>query len=347
MKYHKYLISEDTKLIDALQRLDSFGEDATLFIVGKDNLLKGSITDGDVRRGLINGRKISDNILMFSNHRPKSINTKTDFKQILKWRQSNIDLLPFVNDENKVIDFVNFKINKSILPVHAVIMAGGEGKRLRPFTKDTPKPLLIVGDKPIIEYNIERLKLFGIKNLTISVNYLGEQLIEYFGDGKSLDLNISYVTESEPLGTIGALSLIEKFSEEYILVMNSDLLTNIDFEKMFIKMLDLNSDIMVGSIPYQSEIPYGVFELKDEAITSVKEKPTFTHYSNAGIYLLRMELLNLLPDSEYFDATNLIEKCISEGKVINHYPIMGYWLDIGNHDDFSKAQREVNSVDFS
>ena len=225
-------------------------------------------------------------------------------------------------------------------------MAGGKGQRLLPLTKNIPKPLLKVGNTPIIERNIDRLGIYGIDDITITINYLGDQLENYFGDGSQKGLNINYVWEDSPLGTIGAVSKIKDFQNDYILVMNSDLLTNIDFESFFMDFLEAEADLSILSIPYSVEIPYAVLETNNQRIVSLKEKPKYTYYSNGGIYLLKKSLLNRIPKDTFYNATDLIEQLISEDKFVKTYPLVDYWLDIGNHDDFNKAQADVHRIKF-
>jgi len=249
-------------------------------------------------------------------------------------------------DNDVISNVINLRLHRSYLPIDAVIMAGGKGQRLRPLTETTPKPLLKVGDTPIIERNIDRLGIYGIDDINISVNYLGEQLESYFGDGSHKGLNINYVWEDSPLGTIGAVSKIQEFQNDYILVMNSDLLTNIDFESFFMDFLEADADLSILSIPYTVDIPYAVLETDNQRIISLKEKPRYTYYSNGGIYLMKKEVLDRIPKGEFFNATDLIEELIEDNKFVKTYPLVDYWLDIGNHDDFKKAQSDVHRIKF-
>ncbi|MBL4652387.1 MAG: NTP transferase domain-containing protein, partial [Flavobacteriales bacterium] len=255
-----------------------------------------------------------------------------------------IKLLPVVDDKGILLDVINLLSYKITLPIEAFIMAGGEGQRLRPLTANTPKPLLMVGDKPIIEHNIDRLKAKGIGKVYISLKYLGEQLKEYFGNGDVKKLEISYVEESKALGTIGAVSLVDEFGEDTILVMNSDLLTNFDLDEMYHEFVRQDVDMMVATIPYKVSIPYAVMELKSDRVTSFKEKPTYTYQSNAGIYLFKKNTVGLIPKNQHFNATDLMEKMIAMGKSIGYYPILGYWLDIGKHEDYEKAQEDIKHL---
>jgi dTDP-glucose pyrophosphorylase len=344
---HKHLITNTFSVRQVLERFDKLASDAIVFIVDEEQKLIGSLTDGDIRRGLIKGLGLEDNITEFIQGNPKFFRKGTfDFNQMQEWRSKDYKIIPVLDEGDKVIDIVNFRLQQSYLPIDAVIMAGGKGTRLRPLTLNTPKPLLRVGDKPIIEYNIDRLKDFGVRNMTLTIKYLGQQLIDYFDNGSDKDLNIGYVEEDEPLGTIGSVSLIEEFHNDYILVMNSDLLTNISYEDMFKDLLDKEGDMIVATTPYEVEIPYGVIETEGDRIIDLKEKPTYTYYSNAGIYIFKKEYVDLIPKGKHFNATDLMEALYSSGKKVVNYPILGYWLDIGKPHDFEKAQKDIKHIKF-
>lgn len=343
----KHIVKKQNSVRDILTLFDELAADSILFLVDDDEKLIGSLTDGDIRRGIIRGLGLEDEIVKFAQLKPQSLRKNSyNLSKIKEWKSNHYKIIPIVDDENKILDIVNFRLQKSYLPIHAIIMAGGKGSRLRPLTLDTPKPLLKVGNKPIIEYNIDCLKSYGVRNITLSINYLGEQLLDYFGDGKSKDLTIDYVKEKEPLGTIGSVKLIEKFGFDYLLVMNSDLLTNINYEALFEKLLTEEGDMIVATIPYEVKIPYGVIETDGERISALKEKPTYTYYSNAGIYIFKKEYVSLIPGNECFNATDLIEVLYKQGKKVIHFPILDYWLDIGNPTDFEKAQNDVKFIKF-
>ena len=204
-----------------------------------------------------------------------------------------------------------------------------------------------IGDRPILEYNIDRLKNFGIENVFISINYLGEKVIEHFGDGSNKGINISYIKENKPLGTVGSIKLAEKdFVENTILIMNSDLLTTIDFAEFYDSFISSDADMAVAVTSYYVDIPYAVMELNgDNTVKSLKEKPRYTYYSNAGIYLVKKNVLSYIPADEKFDSTDLMEKLIADGKKLITYPILGYWLDIGKLDDYKKAQEDIKHIE--
>jgi NDP-sugar pyrophosphorylase family protein len=225
-------------------------------------------------------------------------------------------------------------------------MAGGRGERLRPLTDSAPKPLLMVGEKPIIEHNIDRLSNYGIDDIWISVRYLGEQLVDYLKDGSKKAIRINYLWEKDALGTAGALGLVNDFIHEHVLMMNSDLLTNIDFEEMFLFMEREQADFVVACVPYTVNIPYAVMQVENKQVTGFKEKPTYTHYSNAGIYLMKRDVVEFVKKNQPYDATDLMEDLIKAKKKVVAFPLIGYWLDIGKHEDYKKAQMDINSIKF-
>jgi len=206
--------------------------------------------------------------------------------------------------------------------------------------------MLKIGNKPIIEHNIDRLALYGIDDFWVSVKYLGEQIEAYFGNGEDKNIQIEYIWEQESLGTIGAVSKIGNFEHDTILVTNSDVLTNLDYEHFFLDFIEKGGDFAVVTIPYEVNIPYGVLETSNGNVMSLKEKPTYTYYSNGGIYLMKKELLKLLPKDTHFNATDLMEKLLKEGYNVISYPLVGYWLDVGKHEDFEKAQKDIIQIKF-
>jgi len=346
-EYREHLIFSGSTIKDALIQLTNLGIDAILFVVEENDKLIGSITDGDVRRGLVKGVSLNqsiNNIIRFS---PRFIKKgERDIQKLIEFREGNFGIIPIVDNTNKIVNVINFRLIRSYLPVDAVLMAGGRGNRLIPLTDKTPKPLLKVGNKPVIEHNLDRLTLFGIDDIWISVNYLGDQIQNYLGSGEDKNINISYVWEDNPLGTIGSVSKIQNFQHDYVLISNSDLLTNLDYEHFFLEFLKQDADMGVVTIPYQVSIPYAVLETNNGNIINFKEKPTYTYYSNGGIYLVKRSVLNRIPKDKFFNATDLLEVLILEGKKVFSYPLLGYWLDIGCHEDFEKAQRDIKNIKF-
>lgn len=344
LNHSKHTIQSGAPLKEALRKLNEVPKNLSLFVVNTDKQLIGTLTDGDIRRGLLAGLPVEATVDEFMFRTFHALHGTPDPREIHRLRELGIKLLPVLDDNKRITKILDLKQIKTFLPVDAVVMAGGRGERLRPLTDKVPKPMLPLGNKPIIEHNIDRLKEYGISNIHISINYLGQQLIDHFGDGSSRDLNIQYVEEKSPLGTIGSVSLIEHFENPYILVMNSDLFTDADFEDMWLTMDEQNADMCVASIPYTVNIPFAIMERGNGAITGLKEKPTHTHYANAGIYLFRKETLKLIPRNTKFNATDLIETVIREnGKVIDA-PLTGYWIDIGRHEEYEKAKNIIQHI---
>lgn len=341
------MILTNSLIKDALIQLSNLGIDPIIFVVDEDEKLIGSITDGDIRRGLIRGISIDKSINHVISINPKFIRRgDSDIEKIIQYRDANFRVIPILDDRDVVVNIMNFRHNHSYLPIDVVIMAGGLGERLRPLTNVLPKPLLKIGDKPIIEHNLDRLSWFGIKNFWISINYMGDKIIEYFGSGEDKNIEISYLKEGIPLGTIGSVSLIENFEHDFVLVANSDLLTNLDYEQFFLEFLKEDADLAVVTIPYQVNIPYAIFELNDNHVVNLKEKPTYTYYSNGGIYLFKKKVLEYIPKNTFLNATDLIEILLKRNKKIYSYPFKGYWLDIGKPDDYSKAQEDIKQINF-
>jgi len=345
--FKDHLIIGGSSVKSALTKLNELSQDAILFVVDINNKLIGSLTDGDIRRGLLNNFTIESKIDEIIQPKPRYITKgEADIKKIIEYRESNYRILPVLDSNDRVVNVINFRELKSYLPIDAVIMAGGRGQRLMPFTDKVPKPLLQVGEKPIIDHNLTRLTIFGIDDFWISVKYLGEQIQDYFGNGEDRNIHVKYIWEDEPLGTIGAVSKVTDFKNDYVLVTNSDLLTNLDYEHFFLEFLEKEADMSVVSIPYQVNIPYAVLETQDVNILNFIEKPTYTYYSNGGIYLLKKSVLDIIPKNSFFNATDLMEQLIQKGLKVTSYPLVGYWLDIGNPQDYQKAQHDIKNIKF-
>lgn len=347
INYKEHLIQSGSLIREALVRLDKLAEDAIVFVVDNEEKLIGALTDGDIRRGLIRGVGIDEPVNKVIQGNPRFFRKgEYTIQQVIDFRDSFFRIIPVLDSTDKIINVINFREIRSYLPVDAIVMAGGKGQRLMPLTATTPKPLLKVGDKAIIEHNIDRLALYGIDDFWISLNYLGEQVENYFNSRADGNITIEYVWEDKPLGTIGAVSKIENFKHDYVLLTNSDILTNLDYEHFFLDFVNNNADLAVVTIPYQVNIPYAVLETNNGNIINFKEKPTYTYYSNGGIYLLKRSVLNFLPKDSHFNATDLMELLISNGKKVISYPLLGYWLDVGNPEDLQKAQSDIFNIKF-
>ena len=342
INYKQNLISPTATIIEAMRQLEGISETLTLFVVDEDEKLIGALTDGDIRRGFIRGMDLKGLVrdFMITNYRSTTKNAISlrDFKLA---KDFGIRLLPELDELGRITKVYDLKRRQSNLPLECLIMAGGRGERLRPLTDDTPKPMLPLGGKPILEYNIDRLVRFGIEKIYISVNYLGQQIVDYFGDGSLKGIKIEYIWEDKPLGTAGAMSLIKNIESEYIILMNSDLLTDVDFEDLYLQVIDRKADIGVASVTHTVKVPFGVFEEDDQQIRGLKEKPIITKFANAGIYILKSELISMVPQDTYYDITDLMQKLINGGRSLIHNPIYGYWIDIGQHQEYANAQELI------
>ena len=341
----KYKILFSSTILEALAALNEIGHASqTLFVVDDTDRMIGTLTDGDIRRSLIAGNSLETLVGSVMHTDFQFIQKKEwDVRKLKNLRKRNILFVPVLDEQRHIIGVCNLMKFKNILPIDAVLMAGGKGERLRPLTEHTPKPLLPVGDKAIIDYNIDNLTYYGIKNISVTVNYLREQLEEHFATEQN-GIMVNCVREPRFLGTIGSLRFVENFENDTILVMNSDLFTNIDLEDFYLQFIETGADMSAAAIPYSVSVPYGIFNVKDSDITGLTEKPTYNYYANAGIYLIKRELLSLIPEGTFFNATDLIEMLILQHKKVVRFPIHGYWIDIGNKDEYAKAQDIVRHL---
>ncbi len=337
---HKATIVEGLKRLNALKNISRL----ILFVKNDEDKVIGSVTDGDIRRSIAKEQNLQKTMDEVCNHGFLFEYEDKGFIDLSEYRKKDINVIPILDKNQRLVDIIDIDKTKSKLPLECMIMAGGRGKRLSPLTDNTPKPMLPLGGKPIIEHNIDRLIAYGIKKIYISVKYLGEQIVDYFGDGSSKGISIEYIWEDAPLGTAGALALVNKFNSEHILLMNSDLFTNVNFEELYLKLIEEEADMAVASIEYKVDVPYAVFETDNGQVKSFKEKPSYIYHSNAGIYILKRELIDKIPKGEFFDITDLMEDLVNKGGKLIYDPILGYWIDIGKPVDYKQAQEFVKHL---
>lgn len=320
-------------------------EPLVLFVVDDDDKMVGTLTDGDSRRALIAGVSVNDSIekVMHKNFNFLRSGVDDDVQHLHEQKLKKMKLVPILDSDNHIVDIVNLEKYITRLPIDAVLMAGGKGVRLRPLTETTPKPLLPVGGKSIIDYNIDSLMENGIKHISVTVNYLHEQLEEHFAEPVN-GVKIDCIKEPQFQGTMGATQFVTKFYNDVVLVMNSDLFTNIDYEDFYLHFKEHNADMSVAAVPYSISVPYGIFELEGRNIKGVKEKPVYNYFANAGIYLIKRELLENMPKNTFYNATDLLNDAVAAGKIVIRYPITGYWLDIGSHEEYKKANELVKHI---
>ena len=346
MKNH--IISKDITLLEALSRINTLApEPLVLFVVDDENRMVGTLTDGDSRRALIAGASVNDKAekIMLRKFRFMRQDDITNVQEIRHQKEMQMKLVPILDNENHIVDIINLEKYKTRLPIDAVMMAGGKGERLRPLTEKTPKPLLPVGDKAIIDHNVDRLISYGIQHISVTVNYLKEQIEEHYKEPRG-GVQIQTVREPKFLGTIGSIKFVPKFFNDTVLLMNSDIFTNIDYEDFFLHFQQHDAEMSVAAIPYNVSIPYGILDLEGRNIQGLIEKPKYTYYANAGIYLIKQKALAEIPGDTFFNATDLVEKLIEEGKKVIRYPLNGTWLDIGNSQEYQKARDLAQHVKF-
>lgn len=334
----EFIITESSTVKNALIAINEITHNGeSLLVVNATNQMVGSLTDGDIRRGLISGAQLTDEVSTIMHRDFKYIRqAEFDVAHLKSFRDRRILFIPILDEQNHIVDVVNLQKYKSHLPIDAVLMAGGKGERLRPLTEKTPKPLLIVGDKCIIDHNIDRLISYGVEHLNVTVNYLAEQIEDHFA-GPRNGVQVRCYREPKFLGTIGSIKFVENFYNDTVLVMNSDLFTNIDYEDFFLHFSTNDADMSVAAVPYNVSIPYGILDLDGRTIKGLLEKPEYNYYANAGIYLIKKSALEEIPSDEFFNATDLIEMLISKGKKVIRYPLNGTWIDIGNPQEYKKA----------
>lgn len=336
----RHLIHENQPVIKALETLNSLsGGVMTLFAVDDDGIMTGTITDGDVRRALLSGIGFDSPLKMAMHQEFKALKgDDSDVRLMKEARDAGIRLLPLLDGEGRISRIYDLSVTHALLPLSAILMAGGKGERLRPLTLDTPKPLLEVGGKAIIDYNIEALSRVGIEDVTVATRYLADKIKHHFSSPVA-GINVKCVTEDFPMGTIGAASLVERKNPDgATLIMNSDLLTSVSLEDMYLRHLEENAAVTVAAIPYTVSVPYAILSVAGARVKGIEEKPTYSYYANAGIYIIANRLLDALPSGSPTDATDLVEKAIADGEKVVYFPINGTWIDIGSPSDFKQAQ---------
>lgn len=348
-KLQSLFISPDYSILAAMECVDR-GACGIALVVDQESHLLGTVTDGDVRRAILSGKDLESPVSellvsKISTQYPKPITTQLGAKRetlLELLHQNHLRQLPILDNDNKVVDLVMIDdlIPAQDLPLQAVIMAGGLGTRLRPLTEDLPKPMLPLGGKPLMERMIKQLRQVGIRRVNVTTNYKPERISDYFGDGSSFGVELNYVNEYKPLGTGGALGLIDTPTEP-MLVINGDILTQVDFRAMLAYHQEQRAVMTVGVRQYDIKVPYGVIECEGSRVCALKEKPRINLLVNAGIYLLEPKVYKFIPNGEHFNMTDLIQWLLDSNYIVASFPIIEYWLDIGQHADYEQAQNDM------
>jgi dTDP-glucose pyrophosphorylase len=331
---------------DCMVKIDK-NKKGSLIIIDEKSTLLGTLSDGDIRRAILKGRLIDSDINSIYNNQPiKYLDHELDSISFEILQERKISIVPIVNESNVLIGIQSAEKGHKFSPIsnYVVLMVGGEGQRLGELTKNTPKPLLVVGDKPILQTILERLEFFGFRNIILCTRYLSKSIENFCGDGSRFGLNINYFEEKEKLGTIGAVKNLENYLKEPFLVMNGDLLTGLNY-KNILDFHYTNDGIMtIGCTNYTSKIPYGVLEIEGVVVKRILEKPSYSYRVSGGIYVLNQQCLEYIPKEKYFDITDLMEQILISNKALNAFPIEEYWLDIGLPNDFLKANIDYDNL---
>ena len=341
------LASAEDSLQAIIQRIN-WADMEIILVVDEQGGLTGTVTDGDVRRGLLAGINLDHPVSLIMNRTPITVPINTTQEAMLQlMRQNSIRHLPVVDTHNRPVALERMEqLVDTFSPHDAVIMAGGLGTRLRPLTDDTPKPLLPVGNRPILDHILGGLKQAGIDDVVLSLNYRGEQIRSHVGDGSNHHLHVNYVTEKQRRGTAGALSLLNPRPQRPFLVMNGDLLTTLNYAKLLRFQQDNDYALVMCVRKYRIQVPYGVVSIDaGGCIGELTEKPVHEHFINAGIYVLRPDCLDLIPDNTFFDMTDLVNRLVAAGRSVGAFPIVEYWRDIGRPEDLTAARHQFESME--
>lgn len=332
-----HTIAAHASVGEALRRINSLHNvPLTLFVEDDGKCVVGSMTDGDLRRALLSGLGMEAEVGLAMRRDFIALRPGCDQMGIFDCaRRRNVRLLPRLDGMGRLIGMIDLSVTKSLLPVDAVLMAGGRGERLRPLTLSTPKPLLKVGGKAIIDYNVEELESNGVERIFITVNYLKEQIEAHFSKPRRAE--IMCVSEPKRLGTMGSLALVKGLQADDVLVMNSDLLTTISFEDMLRHHRSVGADLTMATVGYNVTVPFAVIEIDGDRVTGLREKPSYNYSANAGVYIMKRQLLERIVPGEYLDAPDFIEGLIADGLKVSHFPVKGLWVDIGSPADFKYA----------
>jgi dTDP-glucose pyrophosphorylase len=342
----KISLHDNVTILNSLDVISS-GAVKIALVVDTDNKLLGTLSDGDIRRGLLRKKTLNDTIEDIYFKSPVTAKRGTLREDLLSLCLINkISQVPIIDDDQKVIDLflLDSELSKKPYENNVVLMVGGLGSRLRPLTKHMPKPMLNVGNRPILETIVKGFVDCGFTNITMCLGYKSNVIQDYFEDGSAFGSSIDYIVEEKRLGTAGALSLLKKKLNKPFFVMNGDLLTNVNFENM-LDFHELNKSKATMCVrEYDIQVPYGVVNLNKEKIVSIEEKPIHSFFVNAGIYLLEPECIDLIPSNGFYDMPLLFEELILNNKKTVSFPLKEYWLDVGRISDYEKAKVEYNNI---
>ena len=346
MNWKKSVVLPAASVKDVMQVMDKSALQI-VFVVDEDNRLLGAVTDGDVRRSILRGGDLSQPVATIMNIHPISALQGTERAALLRlMKAKTVRQIPLVDEENHLVGLAQMEelLYRPRRDNAVVLMAGGLGTRLRPLTDKIPKPLLKVGTKPILETILESFLDAGFHRFYFAVNYKSQMIEDYFGDGSRFGAEIAYLHENKRMGTAGALFFLPEQPKAPILVMNGDLLTKVDFGALLDYHIEQGATATMAVREYNYQVPYGVIDFDGEQITGIREKPSYSFFVNAGIYVLSPEAVAQVNKEEFFDMPQLFDELVTAGKKTTVFPVREYWLDIGRMDDFQRAQEEYGEL---
>lgn len=341
MDFSSLTIRPDATVRETLTRIDTGGKQFALVV--RDGQLVGVVSDGDVRRALLRGVELDDSVTEVLNDHPVTVRPTADHSEVERLKRLlGVSYIPVVDESGALIDLIGPDERIAVeLSTPVVLMAGGRGQRLYPLTKDIPKPMLPIGDVPMIEVLLRRLRSQGFRRIYVSVNYLGDMIVEHLGDGSALGLEIEYLHETSPLGTAGALAQLSGRIGEPFIVMNADLLTEADLRPMLEFHRRVADGGTVGVREYTFDIPFGVVRLSGESVESLAEKPQHRELVSAGITVLDPIALDHLTLGDYCDMPTLLAQLIEAGYTVGAFQIHEDWIDIGRPEDLERARAAI------
>ena len=347
----KLSILRSASIRDAITKMD-VTRVGIIIVLDQAERLVGTVTDGDLRRATLANIDFDEPVGVLLDRKSGSMHASpitapadTDRGSLLKiLQQHSIRHLPLTDSDQKFVGLVTQDefVPKEMASVQALLMAGGQGNRLRPLTETLPKPMLPMGERPLLEIIVQQLRMAGINRINLAVHHESEKITQHFGDGSEFGVSISYVTEDRPLGTAGALGLME-IPRETTLVMNGDILTQVDFQAMLDFHRECRADLTVAVQRHEMKIPYGVLECEGTVVKGIAEKPDFNFFLNAGMYLLEPPVYGFIPAGEPYDMTDLIQHLLDEGRAVAAFPVLEYWIDIGAPEEYQRAQEFVKN----
>ena len=348
------LVTIDVPIREAMMRLTE-NRKGIVLVTDSNGMFVTTVTDGDIRRALLAGRRLEDSVGTLVAAKLGGVYEVpitaplgvTREELLVLMERAKVRHVPLVDAEGRVADVVTLE---ELIPTrprsfNAVVMAGGQGKRLRPLTEHVPKPLLPVGGRPVMEYIVEQLRDLGTQRIYVSTNYQSEKIMRHFGDGEGFGVEIRYLEEQSPLGTGGALGLMDRPSDP-VLVINGDVLTRVDLRSLFAFHEDHHADLTLAVRRYEMQVPYGVVEAEGARVTGLREKPYLTFFINAGIYLIEPCVFDYIPAPVHMNMTDLVQTLLHDSRHVVSFPICEYWIDMGQHADYLQADADAKNGEF-